>query len=66
MLYISGKLVEVGYGIKKLQISCVVEDLKVSVDELSEKITEDFEEHVCSVVQIVNVRFLFVLSLTHV
>ncbi|XP_011313364.1 elongation factor 1-beta' [Fopius arisanus] len=41
------KLVPVGYGIKKLQIVCVVEDDKVSVDELVEKI-QDFEEHVQS------------------
>lgn len=34
------KLVAVGYGIKKLQISCVVEDDKVGVDDLSDKITE--------------------------
>merc|ERR1711878_136744 len=27
-----------GYGIKKLQVMCVVEDDKVSIDELSEKI----------------------------
>nr|XP_015813354.1 elongation factor 1-beta [Nothobranchius furzeri] len=38
------KLVPVGYGIKKLQISCVVEDDKVGTDILEEKITafEDF------------------------
>ncbi|XP_063973732.1 elongation factor 1-beta' [Diachasmimorpha longicaudata] len=42
------KLVPVGYGIKKLQILCVVEDDKVSVDELVEKIQEN-EEHVQSV-----------------
>ena len=29
----------VGYGIKKLQISCVVEDDKVSTDDLEEAIT---------------------------
>lgn len=38
----------VGYGIKKLQIMCVVEDEKVSVDELVEKI-QDFEDFVQSV-----------------
>ena len=38
------KLVPVGYGINKLQIICVVEDEKVSIDELQENIT-DFEEH---------------------
>ena len=38
------KLVPVGYGIKKLQISCVVEDDKVSTDDLEDKICafEDF------------------------
>lgn len=42
------KLMPVGYGIQKLQIVCVVEDDKVSIDELSEKIT-DFEDFVQSV-----------------
>lgn len=33
MLYfITAKLVPVGYGIKKLQISCVVEDDKVCIN----------------------------------
>ena len=38
------KLVPVGYGIKKLQIACVVEDNKVGTDFLEEEITkfEDF------------------------
>merc|ERR1712027_274615 len=31
------KLVPVGYGIKKLQLMCVVEDEKVSIDELCEQ-----------------------------
>lgn len=44
-----GKLIAIGYGIKKLQIICVIEDLKVSVDDLIEKITGDFEDHVQSV-----------------
>merc|ERR1712018_937357 len=34
----ASKLVPVGYGINKLQVMCVVEDEKVSIDELSEKI----------------------------
>ena len=40
----SAKLIPVGYGIKKLQINCVIEDAKVSTDDLEEKITgfEDF------------------------
>ncbi|KAF7502620.1 hypothetical protein GJ744_005436 [Endocarpon pusillum] len=41
------KLVAVGFGIKKLQINLVVEDEKVSLDDLQEKIAED-EEHVQS------------------
>lgn len=39
------KLVPVGYGIKKLVINCVVEDDKVSTDDLEEKIVE-FEDYV--------------------
>jgi len=42
-----GKLVPVGYGIKKLQISCVIEDDKVSTDILEEEIT-GFTDHVQS------------------
>merc|ERR1719470_684364 len=44
----ASKLVPVGYGIKKLQVMCVVEDDKVSIDELSENICE-FEDFVQSV-----------------
>merc|ERR1711863_75561 len=44
----ASKLVPVGYGINKLQVMCVVEDEKVSIDELSEKIC-DFEDFVQSV-----------------
>merc|ERR1719315_545848 len=44
----ASKLGPIGYGIKKLQVMCTVEDDKVSVDELSEKI-EGFEEYVQSV-----------------
>merc|ERR1712227_262544 len=42
------KLVPVGYGINKLQLMCAVEDEKVSIEELSEKMTE-FEDFVQSV-----------------
>ena len=42
------KLVPVGYGIQKLQIMCTVEDEKVSIEELSEKMAE-FEDYVQSV-----------------
>ncbi|KAM0696862.1 hypothetical protein Q7P36_002933 [Cladosporium allicinum] len=41
------KLVAVGFGIKKLQINLVIEDDKVSLDELQEKI-EGFEDYVQS------------------
>jgi len=37
----AGKLVAVGYGIKKLQICCVVEDDKVGTDFLEESITAE-------------------------
>jgi len=47
LLWGASKLVAVGYGIKKLQISCVVEDDKVSTDFLEEQIT-GFEDHVQS------------------
>lgn len=48
LLWGASKLVPVGYGINKLQICCVIEDDKVSVDELTEKIQE-FEDFVQSV-----------------
>ena len=41
----TAKLVDVAFGIKKLQISCVVEDEKVGVDFLEESITA-FADHV--------------------
>ncbi|XP_066994728.1 elongation factor 1-beta' [Anabrus simplex] len=44
----ASKLVPVGYGINKLQIMCVVEDEKVSVDLLVEEI-QNFEDLVQSV-----------------
>jgi len=44
----ASKLVPVGYGINKLQLMCVVEDEKVSIDELCEQIAE-FEDFVQSV-----------------
>ncbi|CAD5114449.1 DgyrCDS3579 [Dimorphilus gyrociliatus] len=48
LLWGASKLVPVGYGIQKLQISCVIEDDKVSTDDLTEKI-EAFEDYVQSV-----------------
>ncbi|XP_062518066.1 elongation factor 1-beta-like [Corticium candelabrum] len=41
LLWGSSKLVPVGYGIKKLQISCVVEDDKIGTDFLEEEITKN-------------------------
>lgn len=43
----ASKLVAVGFGIKKLQINLVVEDEKISLDELGEEIT-GFEDYVQS------------------
>nr|XP_061798751.1 elongation factor 1-delta-like isoform X5 [Nerophis lumbriciformis] len=48
LLWGASKLVAVGYGIKKLQINCVVEDDKVGTDILEEEITK-FEDLVQSV-----------------
>ncbi|XP_048083558.1 eukaryotic translation elongation factor 1 delta a (guanine nucleotide exchange protein) isoform X5 [Alosa alosa] len=48
LLWGASKLVPVGYGIKKLQINCVVEDDKVGTDYLEEEITK-FEDYVQSV-----------------
>ncbi|KAG7237188.1 hypothetical protein INR49_032686 [Caranx melampygus] len=48
LLWGQSKLVPVGYGIKKLQIGCVVEDDKVGTDLLEEAITA-FEDYVQSV-----------------
>ena len=44
----ASKLVPVGYGINKLQIMCTVEDEKVSIEELGEKM-EAFDDFVQSV-----------------
>ena len=48
LLWGASKLVPVGYGINKLQLMCTVEDEKVSIEELSEKMAE-FEDFVQSV-----------------
>nr|XP_046209437.1 eukaryotic translation elongation factor 1 delta b (guanine nucleotide exchange protein) isoform X1 [Oncorhynchus gorbuscha] len=48
LLWGQSKLVPVGYGIRKLQIQCVVEDDKVGTDLLEEEITK-FEDFVQSV-----------------
>ncbi|CAI4240685.1 BFH_collapsed_G0000630.mRNA.1.CDS.1 [Saccharomyces cerevisiae] len=41
------QFIPIGFGIKKLQINCVVEDDKVSLDDLQQSIEED-EDHVQS------------------
>ncbi|KAB5585668.1 hypothetical protein GE09DRAFT_1210266 [Coniochaeta sp. 2T2.1] len=43
----ASKLVPVGYGVRKLQINLVVEDEKVSIDDLQDKIA-DIEDYVQS------------------
>jgi len=48
LLWGTAKLVPIGYGIKKIQITTVVEDDKVSTDDLEESITA-FEDYVQSV-----------------
>jgi len=48
LLWGASKLVPLAYGIKKLQINCIVEDEKVSIDWLQETIEEN-EEYVQSV-----------------
>lgn len=48
LLWGQGRLQPIGYGISKLVINCVVEDDKISIEELSEKI-EAFEDYVQSV-----------------
>merc|ERR1712156_748436 len=48
LLWGASKLVPVGYGINKLQQMCTVEDEKVSIEELGEKM-EAFEDFVQSV-----------------
>ncbi|VBB26409.1 unnamed protein product [Acanthocheilonema viteae] len=40
------KLIPLAYGIKVLQIICIVEDAKVSVDDLIDQITEEVSDHV--------------------
>ncbi|XP_054267458.1 probable elongation factor 1-delta isoform X1 [Macrosteles quadrilineatus] len=48
LIWGASKLVPLAYGIQKLQISCVVEDDKVSVDDLQEQI-EAIEDYVQSI-----------------
>lgn len=48
LIWGTGKLVAVGYGIKKLQITCVIEDDLVGVDDLTDKLCA-LEDYVQSV-----------------
>lgn len=43
----ASQFIPIGYGIKKLQINMVVEDEKVSVDEV-QTLIEGYEDHVQS------------------
>merc|ERR1712193_434319 len=47
LLWGTGKFVAIGYGIKKLQITCVIEDGKVMMDDLEDKVP-GFEDYVQS------------------
>merc|ERR1712157_685613 len=47
LLWGTAKFIAVGYGIKKLQITCVIEDDKISMDDLEEQI-DGFEDYVQS------------------
>ncbi|CBY23026.1 unnamed protein product [Oikopleura dioica] len=47
LLWGTAKFIAVGYGIKKLQITCVIEDDKISMDDLEEQIVA-FEDYVQS------------------
>ena len=52
----TAKLAPVGYGIKKLVITCVVEDDKIGTDDLEEAITE-FEDYVSMYFLLLNRSF---------
>lgn len=61
----TAKLAPVGYGIKKLVITCVVEDDKIGTDDLEEAITE-FEDYVSMYFLLVNRSFFAsILLLIH-
>ncbi len=62
LLWGAAKLVPLAYGIKKLQICCVVEDDKVGTDDLEEKLT-DFEDFVSISFSLCCDLFNFSLSL---
>lgn len=69
LLWGASKLLPVGYGIKKLQINCVVEDDKVGTDILEEEITkfEDFvsDNHFDTIEESGNVLSLTTSSISH-
>ena len=58
LLWGAAKLVPVGYGIKKLQICCVVEDDKVGTDFLEEEICA-LEDYVSISLSNQNTDFIF-------
>ena len=58
LLWGAAKLVPVGYGIKKLQICCVVEDDKVGTDFLEEEICA-LEDYVSISLSNQNPDFIF-------
>lgn len=51
--FLLAKLVPLAYGIHKLQISCVVEDEKVSIDWLQETLQE-IEDFVRIIIKIIS------------
>ena len=53
LLWGKSKLVDVAFGVKKLQINAVIEDEKVSTDNLQDQI-EGFEDYVMDVVAFQN------------
>ena len=57
LLWGASKLVAVGYGISKLQVTLVVEDEKVSIDDLQAQIEGD-EDHVQSTDVVSQIRSL--------
>uniref|UniRef100_A0A3P8ZCT4 Elongation factor 1-delta n=1 Tax=Esox lucius TaxID=8010 RepID=A0A3P8ZCT4_ESOLU len=57
LLWGQSKLVPVGYGIRKLQIQCVVEDDKVGTDLLEEEITK-FEDYVSTGVNTLEMKYV--------
>ena len=63
LLWGAEKLVAVGYGIKKLQICCVVEDDKVGTDFLEEQITNLEDLVSLKRLKIPSLLYIFILVL---